>query len=126
MRTCAYTRGMRRSLLVVLLVVSAFWQVLTVGGRPGGLSAPRETAHAMLHWQGQTHHHHDDGSVAQDSSKESVQHVALDGVLALNATWSEPSVSLPLAELAPPASRDEICSPWPYLDGPRHPPKLAA
>jgi hypothetical protein len=117
---------MGRSLVVVLLVVSAFWQMLAVGGRPGGLSTPREAAHALLHWQGQAHHHHDDGSVTLDGSEESVQHVALDGVLAVNSPWSEPAVSLPPAASAYSTAADEVSGPWPYLDGPRRPPKLPA
>lgn len=116
---------MRRSLVVVLLLVSTFWQVIVVGGHPGGLGAPRETAHAMLHWQGQAHHHHDDGSVTQDSSKDSVQHVALDGVLAVNAPWSDAFVSLPTAASVRPSAADEVGGPWPYPDGPMRPPKFS-
>ena len=116
---------MRRSLVVVLLVVSAFWQMFAVGGRPGGLSTPRAAAHALLHWQGQAHHHHDDGSVTQDGSTESVQHVAQDGVLAVNSPWSEPIVPLPPVASAYSTAADEVSGPWPYLDGPMRPPKLS-
>jgi len=127
LRTFAYTGGMRRSLVIMLMAVSAFWQVLAVGGQPGGaLGDSRESVHAMLHWQGLTHHHHDDGSVTQDSSEESVQHIALDGMLAVNAAWSAASASWPSAASTCPAAVDEIRGPWPYLDGPRRPPKWTA
>jgi hypothetical protein len=82
--------------------------------------------HALLHWQGQAHHHHDDGSVTLDGSEESVQHVALDGVLAVNSPWSEPAVSWAPAASAYSTAADEVSGPWPYLDGPRRPPKLPA
>ena len=122
--TFEYTSGMRRSLVVVLLVASAIWQVFAVGGHPAGLNVSQEAAHALLHWQGRAHHHHDDGSVTQDGSMESVQHVTLDGVLAVNSPWSEPSVSIPPAASVYSTAADEISGPWPYLDGPRRPPKL--
>lgn len=120
-----YNDAMRRSFVVIMLVVSAFWHVLTVGGWLG-VSSPRETAHTMLHWQGQAHHHHGDGSVTQDSSEESTQHLTLDGVLAVNGAWSASAVLLHSFELAGPVVKDDIVGPWPYLDGLRRPPKYAS
>lgn len=117
---------MRRKLVVVLMVVAAFWQVLAVGGRPSVFAGSREAMHTMLHWQGQAHHHHKDGSITQDVSRESVQHVVFDGVFASPAVASEPSLALPAVEVARPPVADELSGPSPYLAGLKRPPRLLA
>ena len=107
----------------MLLIVSAFWHVFAIGGRASAFGDSKETSHAMLHWQSLAHHHRDDGSVTQDSSDESVQHVVFDDLLNAAAVWFEASVSLPPAEAVRPIIADEFGGPWPHLAGPRRPPR---
>jgi hypothetical protein len=107
---------MRRRLALLLLLISAFWQTLAIGGYAQALGDVEEAA--------QPHHHHDDGSVSQDDSDESVQHVVADGCLGGAA------VMLASASLFTPSAMDrpflanEPAPPWPYLDGLRRPPRL--
>jgi hypothetical protein len=116
---------MRRRFALLLLLISASWQTLAIGGYAHALGGLEGAAHAVLHWQEQSHHHHDDGSVSQDDSNESFQHVVADGCLGgtpvLPATV--PLLFIPI-EAARPAVADAPAPPWPYLDGLRRPPRL--
>lgn len=78
---------MRRRLALVLLLLSAFCQAFAIAGQATAFAEAETVAHAFLHWQGEAHHHDDDGSVAQDDSDESVQHVVADGCLGASAIW---------------------------------------
>ncbi|MGJ7498585.1 hypothetical protein ACSFA8_26500 [Variovorax sp. RT4R15] len=102
----------------------ALAQVFVIGGRASAFGEPKETAHAMLHWQGLAHHHHDDGSIGQDSSEDSIQHVAVDGFLSASAVGFVAPLSLPPGEAIRPIVTDELDAPWPDLAGPRRPPRL--
>ncbi|WP_436307609.1 hypothetical protein [Variovorax sp. LjRoot290] len=115
---------MRRRLALVLLLLSAFWQAIAIGGQATAFAEVEEMAHAVLHWQDEAHHHHDDGSVAQDDSDESVQHVVADGCLGASAVWLTASFSFAPAEAPRPMMVNEAAGPWPHLDGPRRPPRL--
>jgi len=115
---------MRRRLALLLLLISAFWQTLAIGGYAQALGGIEQAAHAVLHWQEQPHHHHDDGSVSQDDSDESVQHVVADGCLSGAAVMpASMSLFVPSA-MDRPFVGNEPAPPWPYLDGLRRPPRL--
>ncbi len=115
---------MRRGLVLVLLIVSAFWQVIAIAGQATAFGSAEETAHAMLHWQEQTHHHHEDGTVTQDDSDESLQHVVADACLSATAVWATAPFSLAPAEASRPGVSTATALPYPPLDGPRRPPRL--
>ncbi|MGR4867932.1 hypothetical protein ACIPRI_03565 [Variovorax sp. LARHSF232] len=115
---------MLRRLPVLLLLISAFWQALAVGGHAQALGDLEEAAHAVIHWQEQPHHHHDDGSVSHDVSEESVQHIVADGCLG-GAAVLPATISLFIpAAIERPFLGSEPAPPWPYLDGLRRPPRL--
>lgn len=117
---------MRRGLVLVLLVMSAFWQVIAIAGQATALGDRDEAAHALLHWQEENHHHHDDGSVTQDDSDESLQHVVADGCLGSLAVWATASFGFaPAAGLRPNAFIDAAL-PAPPPDGLQRPPRLTA
>jgi hypothetical protein len=110
----------------VLLVISVVWQVFVIGGQASALGEAKEIAHALLHWQGVAHHHHNDGSVMHDGSDESIQHLAIDGALNLAAIWFViPSNVTPDGAL-PPLVGDEAGAPAPHLAGLERPPKRTA
>ena len=117
---------MRRGLVLVLLMISAFWQVIAIAGQATAFGNTDEAAHALLHWQEENHHHHDDGSVAQDDSEESVQHVVADGCLGSFAVWATASLGFARATALRPDMRIDATLPAPALDGLRRPPRLTA
>lgn len=124
MRTYDYTGAMHRTLILLLLVMAALWQTIAIGGQVRAYGNSQDTAHAMLHWEGRAHHHHADGSVTQDDSSESVQHVVADACLSAPAVWSAVCLLLPPFEAARPVAADESFGLGPHLAGPRRPPRL--
>lgn len=117
---------MRRGLVLFLLVVSAFWQVIAVAGQATAFGNAEENAHALLHWQEESHHHLDDGSVVQDESDESLEHVVADGCVGAAAVWMTASFDLAPASATRHQMTDEAALPSPPPDGPRRPPRLTA
>jgi hypothetical protein len=115
---------MRCKFVLLLLVMAAFWQTIAIGGQVRAYGNPEDLTHAMLHWEGRAHHHHADGSVTQDDSSESVQHVVADACLSAPAVWSAVCVFLPSFEAARPVAADESFGLGPHLAGPRRPPRL--
>lgn len=115
---------MRLRLVHLLLMASAFWQVFVIGGWASPFGESKEMEHAMLHWQGLAHHHQHDGSIAQDKTEESVQHVVIDGFLSAAAVWSAAPIAFPPGKAVRPVVADELDAPWPDLAGPKRPPKL--
>lgn len=79
--------------------------------------------HAALHWQGEAHHHHEDGSYHLDDSKESVQHVVTDH-LSVSLAMAAPSLhELPSLGSAAPGGLRATPVPNPTLDGLLRPPR---
>lgn len=113
-----------RRVLAVLLLLSAFWQPFAIAGQATAFAEVEEVAHAVLHWQGEGHHHHEDGSVAQDDSGESMQHVIADGCLGAVVVWSTICFSFAPAQAARPSLAAEAAKPSPHLGGLRRPPRL--
>ena len=117
---------MHHRLLLVLLVISAVWQSFVIGGQASAFGEAKEIAHALLHWQGVAHHHQDDGSVMHDGSDESMQHLAIDGVLNLAAIWFVVPGSVAPSGALPPLVGEKAGAPAPDLAGLERPPKPAA
>jgi hypothetical protein len=115
---------MRRGLVLVLLVISAFWQVVAIAGQATAFGTTEETSHALLHWQEEKHHHHEDGTVTQDDSDESLQHVAADGCLSVHAIWTTLSLTFAPTQGFHPSMAIEVAVPAPPPDGLRRPPRL--
>ena len=117
---------MLRKFLFLFLLTSVFWQAIGVAGKGTLVSGQADLAHAALHWQEASHHHHDDGSYGFDDSKASAKHLTADGVQASPALVQ--STSLPVADYAaarPPITDDAASTP-PYLERLRRPPRLSA
>ena len=69
---------MRRSAVLIVMLFAMLWQS-TAMARVGSTVNPlSDLAHATLHWNDESHHHHEDGSYHLDDSKESVHHMATD------------------------------------------------
>ncbi|VWX62904.1 conserved exported hypothetical protein [Burkholderiales bacterium 8X] len=117
---------MRRSFVLVLLMISAFWQVIAMAGHSTAFSSTNEAAHALLHWHETNHHHGDDGTVTEDDSDESRQHVVADGCLGSLALSTTASFSFAPAGRFRPDSRIATVLPAPPPDGLRRPPRRTA
>ncbi len=117
---------MRRRIAIFLVLLSVFWQAFAIAGQATAFAEPEEIAHAALHWQSEGHHHDENGSVTQDDSDESLQHVAFDGCLSTSMVWQTASFSFAPNISAPPRIADEAAIPSPHLAGLRRPPRLTA
>ena len=86
--------------------------------------AAGDLEHAVMHWTVEGHHHHDDGSIAQDDSDESIRHLAADNGVPVVALIPVPWSGLP--PLPPALQRPPLVAalPPPFLDGPERPPRL--
>jgi hypothetical protein len=114
---------MRRSAILLVLLCSMLWQSVAMARIGSTVNPLADLEHATLHWQGEAHHHHEDGSYHQDDSKESVQHVVTDHLnasLALAASSSHDFT--PLVSAAPDGLHERLV-PNPALDGLLRPPR---
>jgi hypothetical protein len=76
---------MRRGFGLLLLLLSLLCQsAVLAGGRTLPVQG-EDFAHAVLHWQDEAHHHHEDGGYHVEDSGEALAHVQLDGALQLTA-----------------------------------------
>jgi hypothetical protein len=92
----------------------------------GPLHAAGGLAHDLMHWDKQSHHHHEDGTLHQEDSDEGFRHLQQDTFLSLMGLPSCVAISLiPATPWAPPVF-DSSRVPAPVLDGPRRPPRLTA
>ena len=105
------------------MLLAMLWQSMAmarVGSTVNPLSDP---AHAMLHWNAESHHHHEDGSYHVDDSKESVQHMLADHLNVSVPLPSLPALDLPSLQSAAPDSAHTARAPNPALDGLLRPPR---
>ena len=119
-------RVTRYRIVPLMLALALVWQALALG-RPGSsVNVLLDAAHAVLHWQGIGHHHHDDGSVQVEESPDASRHLLTDqagGFTGLPA--AQPGAPAPIASIMPrglPAG----AGPPPFLEGPLKPPRRPA
>ena len=126
-RALRYTDfSMQRRAVLFFLLFAMFWQSLALA-RTGSIGlAMADPAHAALHWQGTSHHHHDDGTYAQDVSQESMQHLHCDHVNASAALLGAAAPGLPVLASTAPQGLPQACVPNPLLDGLLRPPQPVA
>ncbi|WP_157991576.1 hypothetical protein [Caldimonas tepidiphila] len=116
---------MPRWLAALLLVALLPWQSLAWAADTACEHGVHEASHAVAHWLGEAHHHHDDGSVHEDDSVESLLHLHADShlnsvsVLPAELTWLP---SLPPSK-GPPSLHSSL-HPAPFLEGLRRPPRI--
>jgi hypothetical protein len=124
-RRVATLAAMRRTSVIVAILIAMLWQSLAMARADSTLNVLADVEHAMLHWQGEDHHHHDDGSFHRDASDESERHLLADHHNA-SAVLPDASVRLALADAGSPAMHEPRAVPHPFLDGPLRPPRLIA
>lgn len=79
-----------------LLLVSFFWQAITVAGQMTLIESAEEREHAVAHVHEVAHHHHEDGSLTHGDSSDSNIHVAMAGATGHALVWQQALVSPPL------------------------------
>jgi hypothetical protein len=115
---------MRRRLTTFLLMLCMCWQSLAYAGVEVLVAEGQELVHAMLHFEGEAHHHEGhDGEFHQDESPASVKHAMTDACVFAPALLAD--AVLPLLTICSAAPADTHVSepPLPFLSGPERPPK---
>ena len=118
---------MRKASAVFFLVISLVWHSFATADLRAAYDHGEGAAHAAMHLENDPHHHHDDGTVQQDGSEESVQHVYADGNA--NSAGGMPTHSAALfndLRAGAQFSNSATAHPPPVLEGPRRPPRLTA
>jgi hypothetical protein len=116
----------QRSLILLVTLLAMLWHGMAGAGVrvwSDALSGHTQGAvHASLHWADVSHHHHDDGSIAEDDSPASVQHMTTDGSVGSIAPFPDASPTpVPAAQAAPSYLAPPL--PRPYLDPLQRPPR---
>lgn len=124
---------MRRGFTIVLLMFCLCWQALAHAGMAVVTAGHGERSHALLHFQGQSHHHdapgeHDHGDgvdgIHDDQSPSSAKHMAADACMHAPALLGDASPCL--LQPAPrvmPAPAAPSRTPSPFLPVPQRPPQ---
>lgn len=118
---------MRRAFRIVAL----FWLVAGIGFQGFALAAQMsalaelgDAEHAAMHADAVAHHHHHDGSIQQDNSKKSLQHVQHDCCAQPAGVLPETSLQVPLlTSSAALWAADDASHPSAFLEGLRRPPR---
>lgn len=117
---------MRKRLTVLLLLFLNLWQVASAAGlSESWFDQGHASDHAVMHWQGEAHHHDNDGGgIHADESQDSIQHMMADCSFHHLAVFPVSSVVAlePLPQHV--AQTAQPVPPPPHLDGLRRPPRL--
>lgn len=117
---------MRRSAVLLAILFAVFWQSVTMA-RPGStVNVLADLGHAVLHWQQEAHHHHDDGSFHLDDSPASTIHVLSDHLTVTTALLPKGSHQFAPCASGPPGGMHDARVPDPFLDGLLRPPRAHA
>ena len=115
---------MLRRFVAFLLTLCMGWQSLAYAGADVLVAEGQELVHAMLHFEGEAHHHDGhDGDFHQDESPDSVRHAMNDACVFAPALLTAVALALPTICSDPPADAHATEPPPPLLSGPERPPK---
>jgi hypothetical protein len=117
---------MRRSAVLFVILFGMLWQSLALARVGSTVNVLADAEHAALHWHGESHHHHGDGSYHLDDSKESVQHVVTDHLSASLAMTTPSSQNFAPLGSAAHGGLHETGVSNPTLDGLLRPPRVRA
>ena len=148
---------MPRHLIIIALLLSMLMQVTALGSSSVGIGGGQASLHSLLHWAGLGHHHRHrppaapsdadlvgssaDGTLRvsavadtawntydQDQSRESTQHLLMDGYIggvAMIPSWPD-AVPAEVPRPVPLCYDTERVPATPFLEGLRRPPRLLA
>jgi hypothetical protein len=115
---------MRRSAILFVMLFAMLWQSVAMA-RPGSaVNVLADLEHAVLHWQQEGHHHHDDGSFHLDDSPASTFHVLADQLTVTTALLPTVAHHFPPCVSEPPGGMHGARVPDPFLDGLLRPPRV--
>jgi len=117
---------MRRSAILIVMLLAMLWQSTAMARLGSTVNPLSDLVHATLHWNGESHHHHEDGSYHLDDSKESVHHMAADHLSASLAPAVPSSHEFPALASALPDDLHAARMSNPALDGLLRPPRTGA
>jgi hypothetical protein len=117
---------MSRCAVLLTVILAMLWQSVALGRVGSTVNVLADLEHAALHWHGEGHHHHDDGSYQLDDSNASAQHVLCDHVNTMPALLIIASPYFPPLGSNAPGGLHEKLVPDPTLDGLLRPPCLCA
>ena len=117
---------MSRVGIALVLLLAMLWQSVAIARAGSAVNPVADLAHAVLHSQVDSHHHHEDGSYHLDDSAESAQHLIADHVSVAIGLLPTVATSVPLTGTTPRAEGGQSPGPHPFLDGPLKPPRLSA
>lgn len=107
-------------IIIIIFVAALLWPQASIAQT---FAPSHDPAHPVLHWEGQAHHHHDDGTLQVDDSAESAAHVAADPLTANPALpISSSAVSCAAVSQSPPSTTHPP-NPAPFLGGLLRPPR---
>lgn len=114
---------MLRRLVSALIALALLGQSLPSAHAAGAVGHGEGLAHALLHWIGAAHHHHDEGGYDLASTVEAQLHVAAD--VAGGVVLPSLAVSIARTDLSHLAPRPAFTgqAPPPWLDAPLRPPR---
>ena len=122
-----------RHLVAIILLVSILCQSFAlaaqVGFRVAGTSAEEAALafeHDVMHWEGISHHHDDDGVARLDDGPGSITHAHGDGGPHNALPWQLSPLALPALGSTLPPVLSFRARPHPHLDGPLRPPRSHA
>lgn len=114
---------MRRSAVLLAVLFAMLWQSVALARVGSTVNVLADLEHTALHWQGEGHHHHEDGSYHLDDSNDSAQHVLVDHLCASVALMVTASHEFSSQGSAAPGGLRETRVPDPTLDGLLRPPR---
>lgn len=123
---CRYTAAVMRVFVHMLVLLAMLWQPAAMAHGGSLVDALADHGHAALHWQGEAHHHHEDGSYQLDGSDESVQHLLCDHICATVALPVSATPGFAPLGSAAPSGLHKAPQPDPDPEGLLRPPRLHA
>lgn len=117
---------MRRGVITFFLMLCMCLNALASTAAALLASDGAEQDHAVMHLEGQAHHHddHDDGDGPhEDQSVASAQHIAGDGAVHAPVLMTHVDLSLPPLPPEMPVLATATHPPPPFLAGPERPPR---
>lgn len=116
---------MRIEVFVKTIVIAMLFQALAIAHLGAAMPKSSDLMHSVLHWAGQAHEHHDDGTWQIDDSAAASQHVAGDQLTNPVALPDSTSLAVLPSSSNAPAAHDSNGLPHPHLAGPLRPPRSA-
>lgn len=118
---------MRKAAGVFVLIASICFQGAALAKQVLAWDRSGDAAHSVLHADGVAHHHDEDGSVRQDTSPKSKQHVQNDCFGSVAGLLPADTGAVPaLNPSQPPAHVTRSWRGTPFLEGLKRPPRRIA